>query len=85
MTKTQIQAKIQTLEDEDGQLCRRRDEIKAKFDKPTQWMDDEDFKAISRARAAIADELENLNQLLEEIKDQEWVERQAANYPDGQV
>jgi hypothetical protein len=85
MTKDPIQTKIKKLQLEDEELIVRRDEIKAKYSRPTEWMADENYKAVARARKAIANEIEDLDHLLKEIEDQEWADRQAKNYPDGQV
>ena len=85
MTKEQIQTKIKNLQIEDEALISRRNVIKQKHSRPSEWMADEDYKALARARAAIESEIEELSaqQLLKE--DQEWADRQAENYPDGQV
>lgn len=83
--KAQFQAKIDNLQKEDRVLRERKETIQAKYDRPPQWMKDEDYKAITRARIAIEEELADLHTLLSEIEDQEWADRMSEAYPDGQV
>lgn len=85
MTKDEIQTKIRNLEAEDGVLRSRLEEIRNKYARPSQWVADAYFKAISGVRTAIRHEIEDLQTIINEIEDQEWANRQAENYPDGQV
>lgn len=85
MDKKSLETKIRNLEQDDKVLRKRLDAIRSKYERPTQWMKDPDWVAISGARLALADGKDDLITLVNEIEDQEWSDRMAAAYPDGEV
>jgi hypothetical protein len=85
MNKQQIETRIEVLRAEDEALRSRKDAIRDKYSRPTQWMKDQKWQEIAARRQAIGKELAKLSQALGKIEDQEWVDRMGEAYPDGEV
>ena len=74
-TKDELLAKITELSAEDAALRTKKEAIIAKYQRPTQWIRDNQFVEIARRRIDIESELAELYTQIEAIKDREWAEK----------
>jgi hypothetical protein len=78
--KEALQTKMKKLQAKNFQIRDAMDIIKEKYDRPTQWIKDEKYRALSAERQNIQEEISYVAKAIGNIEDQEWLARQEEIY-----